>query len=607
MSYKTGIDRAQNNILPDNLDAFIAEDNLVRVIDAFVDYLDLEKLGFVHTTDHLLGASMYPPSMLLKLYLYGYFNRIRSSRRLALECTRNIELYWLLHLMMPHYHTIADFRKNNPSALKGVFKEFTQFCISMSLIEGQTIVFDGTKIRAQNNQKNNFNAARLDKLLARILVKTGEFEHYLKELEAQDKGEPIESDQFVAYGKTKESVEKTLSILAVRKKKYEGYQRDLKALAEAGCPTEDLQISTVDVDARVMSFKQSQVEVGYNVQSAGDAKHKLIVNFEVTNVSDLNALFDLAIDTKVVLKKGKDDTYNVLADAGYHTGEELEKCAQANIITYVCPTNIAAEQSKKTKKKQDNRFVKEKFIYDAKEDAYTCPNQQSLRSNGTWYVHKAKSKRKKDRKYKQYTLPSKTCQACPFAAQCQGSRFKNWHGRIIERTEFDDAVEANQKRWLQNPKVYQQRKEIIEHPFGTIKRSWGNYYTLLKTKKKVTGEFALIFLCYNLRRAINILGVEGLKNAIKGHFTMFLTLLRAITVNLIKKDQPYTKSKFDKLLYVRFGGEIYLYLMTKMTCFPFLHSLILCASGGFHVHLLIHFFLFHKNKSISHCNCNTSI
>jgi transposase len=178
MAYKTGVNRTQINLFPICLDEGIADDNVVRVINAFVDWLDIEKLGFLHSTDNLLGTSMYPPKMLLKLYLYGYLNRIRSSRRLELECTRNIELHWLLHRMTPGYHTISDFRKNNPESLKGVFKEFTQFCITLSLVGGEEVAFDGTKIHAQNNPKNNFNAARLEKLLLRIDSKTQQYEQY---------------------------------------------------------------------------------------------------------------------------------------------------------------------------------------------------------------------------------------------------------------------------------------------------------------------------------------------------------------------------------------------------------------------------------------------
>jgi radical SAM protein with 4Fe4S-binding SPASM domain len=513
MSYKTGVNRYQVDILPICLEDSIADDNVVRVIDVFVEWLDLEKLGFIHATDNQLGTSMYPPGSLLKLYLYGYLNRIRSSRRLELECTRNIELHWLLQKLMPHYHTIADFRKDNPEALKGVFDEFTQFCIAMSLIEGKTLAFDGTKIRAQNNQKNNFNAARLKKLLARIGNKTHEYEQYLKSLDEQDEKE-ITTDTYLPHGKAKIDIEKTLAILAQRRLKYEGYQSQLLQLEAQGCDTEDLQISTVDPDARAMSFKQKHIQVGYNVQTVGDAKEKLILDFDVTNVGDTHALPDLALKARTILHLKEEETFSALADAGYHTGEDLMKCEQANVMTFVCPTDIGTPLIKTLVQIENDKFSKEYFIYDPPSDTYTCPNQQKLSSNGTWYVHKANSKRRKDRNYKQYTLPSKTCQDCPFSEQCQGKRSEQWHGKSIERTEYDDAVQANRKRLIENPKAYQLRKEIIEHPFGTIKRSWGFYYTLLRTKKKVNGEFALVYLAYNFRRVLTILGIKGLKEAL---------------------------------------------------------------------------------------------
>jgi transposase len=544
MSYKQGVNRQQINLFPISLDAAIAEDNVVRVIDAFVNWLDLEKLGFLHTSDNLLGTSMYPPSMLLKLYLYGYLNRIRSSRRLELECTRNIELHWLLHRMTPGYHTIADFRKNNPQALKGVFKEFTQFCITMSLVEGETIAFDGTRIHAQNSQKNNFNAKRLENLLSRIDTKMGQYEEYLKALDEQDKVETSETQMIVPVGKTKESVEKTLALLEERRIQYQAFAEQLKTASEQGCPTEDLQISTVDPDARAMIFKKSHTEVGYNIQTAGDAKNKLIIHFDVTNVNDNNALSDLALATKDILHKKDEESYNALADTGYHNGKELTICEQANIKTFVCPDDINKAKSQ-LKSDSANPFSKDKFIYDALSDTYTCPNDQKLKTNGTWYTSKVNSTSRLERQTKQYTLPMSICKACPFSEQCQGNAVKHNRGRTIHRTPFDDAILINRKRVLQNPDAYKQRKEIIEHPFGTIKRSWGFNYTLLKTKKKVAGEFALIYCAYNIRRVISILGVNELIKALNNQNSILLyyfMALRAIFLNAYQISHAFKRS-----------------------------------------------------------------
>ncbi len=525
MAYKIGTSREQINPFPVCLNDWIAADNEVRVIDAFVDWLDLKALGFQHVTDNLLGTSIYGASMLLKLYLYGYLNRIRSSRRLELECKRNIELHWLLHQMTPKYHTIADFRKDHVVVLKSVFKEFTQFCITLSLVEGETVAFDGTKIRAQNNTKNNFNAARLKKLLDRIDLKTQEYEQYLTQLDEQDKQDSPTIAPLLK-GKTREDVEKGLAVYKERRTLYTDYQTQLEQLAAAGCATEDLQISTVDPDARSLHFKQNTVEVGYNVQTAADAKHKLIIHYEVTNVNDSHALSSLTADTKVVLHIEPEQGFNALADTGYYTGQQLQLCAEQHVITYVPPPETTTSKETATTKAT---FTKQQFIYDPQKDVYTCPNQQELSTNGTWYEHKAKRIGQAARKYKQYTLPSKTCQDCPFAEQCQGKRAKQWHGKTIERAEFDDAVEANLERVTRDRTAYQQRKEIIEHPFGTIKRSYGYYYTLLRTKRKVAGEFALIYLCYNLRRVINILGVNALKEALKTAMRIINTYYKHLT------------------------------------------------------------------------------
>ena len=508
MAYKIGISRDTLNPYPNCLEDCIDSDNEVRVIDAFVGWLDLETLGFQHATDNHLGTSIYPPSMLLKLYLYGYLNRIRSSRRLELECTRNIELHWLLQKMTPKYHTISDFRKDHVVVLKSVFQEFTQFCITLSLIEGEIIACDGTKIRAQNNAKNNFNAARLKKLLARIDLKTLEYGQYLTELDEQDKKDSSVIAPLIK-GKTKEDIEKSLALLEKRRTIYTDYQTQLVKLAAEGCSTEHLQISTVDPDARSLPFKQSTTEVGYNVQTVGDAKHSLIVHFDVTNVGDNNALSTLTQATKDILNIPPQMGFTALADTGYHSGLQLKECADQNIITFVSPPEPPAP-----KDPNEQQFTKDQFIYDSQKNVYTCPNKLELPTNGTWYEHKGNRVGLKNRKYKQYTLPAKICKDCPFVEKCLGNRLKSWHGKTIERTEYDDAVEANLKRVSQNRAAYQKRKEIIEHPFGTIKRTYGYYYTLLRTKEKVTGEFSLIYLCYNLRRVISILGVQGLKQAL---------------------------------------------------------------------------------------------
>jgi transposase len=540
MAYKTGVDRDQLTLIPLSLEDSISPDNAVRVVDAFVDCLDLKTLGFTHATENEKGASSYAPTTLLKLYLYGYLNRIRSSRRLATECRRNIELHWLLCRLTPQYHTIADFRKDNPAALKGVFKEFTQFCMAQKLIEGETVAIDGTKIQAQNNQKNNFNAARLEKLLNRIETKTQEYEQYLKELDEQDQtddaNQTVRPPLSMPQAKTKEEVEKTLKVLKERRIEYQNHQNQLQKAKEQGGTTEDLQISTVDPDARQLSFKGSHTAVGYNIQTVGDAKNSLVAHFEVTNVFDLYALSGLAIDAKTALSLNAQDSLKALADAGYHLGSELTKCIDNNIQTFVSPTDVTILQGRIGQ--QPLSFSKDQFKYDALKDVYICPNNQQMTSNGTWYERKKSKSSNQTYKIKQYTLPSKVCQACPFAEKCQGKRKTQWHGKTIEHLEHQAAIQKNTDNLQKDPKTYQKRKEIIEHPFGTIKRSWGYNYTLLRTKKKVAGEFALIFLCYNIRRAISIMGVKALIQTFKNKKQLIQILKQrtsTIMSNYLKK------------------------------------------------------------------------
>ena len=364
------------------------------------------------------------------------------------------------------------------------------------------------------------------------------YETYLNELDEQDTQDATKSVNPVPVGKTKAEVENTLKLLKERRLKYKSYQDELKkAAASEDFKTEDLQISTVDPDARIMWFHQMQTEVGYNVQTVADEKNSLIIHFEVTNVNDANALSALTKDVKEVLHACNTQTIAVLADAGYHTAAELEKCIEQGMDTYVCAQDAAAAQGKTGV--DTEKFTKDKFIYDAQEDAYTCPNQQKLKTNGTWHEQKETLKRKKVVKFKQYTLPCAVCQACPFSEQCQGNRKKQGHGKTIRHGENESAVRANAKRMKDDPAAYKKRKRVIEHPFGTIKRSWGYYYTLVKTKKKVGGEFALIYVCYNLRRVINIMGVKELVKALNTFVSTIPTCFKQSRVDFFKERKIY--------------------------------------------------------------------
>ena len=470
---------------------FIEEDNPVRVIDAFVDYLDLDALGFINKGKSKEGRPAFSSGVLLKLYLYGYLNRIRSSRQLEKAARRNVELFWLLHEAKPCYKTIADFRKDNPKALESSFKQFNQFLKGEGLFAGDTVAADGTKMGAQNSKKNNYNAKKIEQHLAYIDKQT---KQYLSDLEELDQQESA------SFEGRMEIAEKLVD-LTTRKQKYEQLSKELEAVRA----NNQAQISTVDPDARALPKKMNIVEMSYNVQTAVERDNKLIVNFEVTNENDTHALSSVLIEAKRVLDKPQ---INGLADKGYDTGSELKICAENNIITFVSP------RQKNTSKKHKD-FVKSKFIYDPDSDTYTCPAGEVLQTNGRRYKKNTTDHRKVYH-VKVYKLPFSVCNACEHKLKCAGqANLKRSKGRPIERGEYDDYLEDNRERVRLNKPLYRERQQIVEHPFGTIKRGWGYHYTLLRTIPKVTAEMAIIFTCYNLRRSMTIFGVKGLLERLK--------------------------------------------------------------------------------------------
>ena len=477
MNVQKGISREQMWMI--SLDMEISEDSVVRLIDLFVGHLDLDKLGFTKTKANKEGCPIYQASDMLKLYYYGYFNRIRSSRKLAAECMRNIELWWLLHQLKPGYHTIADFRKNNPVALKNCFKIFVSFLKGEDLLGGETVAIDGTKIRAQNNKSNNYNEAKLKKHLEYIEARA---ESYIAELEQGD----ITEDQQAAELNKKQIAEK-LKTLAERKTKYEHLQQTLQ---QSGAK----QISTADADSRSLPIKENITEVCYNVQAANDSKHSLVVDFDTINQGDQGQLSTMAGKAKDILET---EHLTVLADKGYHVGKELEAAKENNITTVV-----AYPQPRDRSDKINRSYYTDKFFYNKQSDSYCCPAGCELTTNGKVYI-----KGRKDRtSYSVKTYSTTACSSCPFRHLCTKSK-----SRTIDRSEYQDIIDENNKRVNENPALYKQRQQISEHPFGTIKRSWGYTYTLVKGIKKVNGEMAIIFTMYNLRRAMSILGVTELK------------------------------------------------------------------------------------------------
>lgn len=468
----------RNQIRMISLEQMVEPESMVRIIDAFVDMLNLEQFDFNYFALNKQGRPPYHPATLMKLYLYGYQNSIRTCRKLEKACKINIEVMWLINEQKPHYKTIADFRKDNSKAFKAVFRYFVALLKDWKLIDGKTIAIDSFKIRAQNSLKNNFNEKKVKRHIDYIDKKIAEYEQALDQ----------EFDETI-----KDKLEHNHH-------KKENYQNIQKHLKETG----DGQISTTDPDSKAVVFQRNSVKVGYNIQAVSDSKNKLLIAADTGDVNDTKAL-------AVMVEKAQENigsVENVLADKGYHSGRELKACEKLDVTTFISP-----KESSSTKKNPD--FAMESFKYNKQEDTYTCPAEQILHTNGKWYNKNLKNGRKS---YQVKHYKTKACNGCQLRSECT----TNKHGRLIERTEFQQYITRNNDRVHQNPDYYRQRQQIIEHQFGTLKRQWHFDYTLTKGKEKVLGEVYLIFTGYNLRRLMSIFGFETLMSKIKAHLSSAL-------------------------------------------------------------------------------------
>ncbi len=497
-----GVGRNQMQLT--SLEDFISQDNPIRFIDAFVDQLDLVKLQFEIKIPHKEGRPSFEAGLILKIYLYGYLNGVRSSRRLETECIRNIEMKWLTKGLCPNYHTISDFRKSNPRSLKMVFKLFVSFLKDIDLIGGDIIAIDGTKSRAHNSKKNNYNQKKIDRHLTYIEEKSAE---YMSALEQND----VQEDS-IKVSAIQEKIER----LKKNKIRYELLEQQLQSGGEP-------QISTTDSDARALLVQGQVVEICYNVQTAVDGKHKLIVATHTINHNDRNALSDIAIEAKENLGL---ETITILADKGYHNGREIQTCHNADIKTIVAQQEIVNSNIHGT----TPEYVVSKFKYTKKTDTYTCPQGEILSTTGTW--HKKTRGETTSYNFKKYRTPK--CKTCLVKHLCTGRADGR---REIERSEYAAAVETNAIRYQENQQLYRKRQEINEHIFGTIKRKWGYYYTNLKGLEKVNGEHSLIMLVYNIKRSINLLKVPELIEKLKYWTSAFK-----------KKRYPYFQCANFKLL-----------------------------------------------------------
>ena len=469
-------DRGQWTLLPECLDDFIDESNPVRVIDAFVDALDLAEMSFEGVEPAATGRPSYHPSVLLKLYIYGYLNRVQSSRRLEREAGRNVEVMWLLGRLAPDHKTIADFRKDNGLALRKVCARFVELCREMGLLATASVAIDGSKFKAVNNRDRNFTRAKVERRRAQLEESVA---RYLSQLDTADRQEPTEA---LAAKVTR--LNEKLTKLKEQMGKLAVYEKQMLA-------SPDQQISLTDPDSRSMATSgRGSGVVGYNVQVAVDTEHHLIVTHEVTNSgSDRAQLANMAKQAKAVLKT---ETLEAVADRGYFSGPEILACHEAGItVTLPKPQTSSA--------KADGRFGKQDFVYLPEEDAYRCPAGEQLP-----YRFTSEEDGKRMRRY--WTT---ACQEL-FAQIPVHDRAR----AADSRWEHEHLLEAVQRRLDANPQAMRRRRETVEHPFGTMKARMGATHFLTKTLPKVAAEMALSVLAYNLTRVMNIVGIRPLIAAI---------------------------------------------------------------------------------------------
>src|SRR5713101_7893503 len=472
-----GADRGQSTLLPECLDDWIDEDNPVRVIDAFVEALDLAELGFEGVDPAATGRPSYHPSVLLKLYIYGYLNRVQSSRRLEREAGRNVEVMWLLGRLVADHKTVADFRKDNGRAIGKVCARFVELCREMGLLTKASVAIDGSKFKAVNNRDRNFTRAKVERRRAQLEESVA---RYLSQLDTADRQQPSEA---IAVKTTR---------LKEKLAKLGEEMRRLKAIEKEMLASPDRQISLTDPDSRSMATSgRGSGVVGYNVQVAVDTVNHLIVTHEVTNTgSDRSQLANVARDAKAVLQV---DKLEAVADRGYYSGEEILACHQAG-ITVTLPKPITSGA------KSEGRFGKQDFVYMPEEDVYRCPAGEKLKFHYANEEHGQKMRR----------YWTNACKTCAIKDQCTTGK-----ERRITRWEHEHVLETVQQRLDQDPQAMRRRRETVEHPFGTLKMRMGATHFLMKTLPKVASEMALSVLAYNLTRVMNIVGTRAVLAAIR--------------------------------------------------------------------------------------------
>lgn len=477
MSYVQGIDREQSTLFPAVVDDYISAENPIRFIDAFVGTLDLVALGFTHAVLAETGRSPYHPADMIKLFLYGYLNKIRSSRELERATHRNVEVFWLLRMVRPDHKTISTFRKQNLKPLKGVSRAFTQLCKDMDLFSGELIAIDGSKFAASNHNSRAFTRAKLKKIDDAI---TKAIDAYYTALERTDaQGNP-------APPPDAEGLQTKIDSLKQRQQKVAQLRDTLEASGQT-------QVVLSDPDSRMMSASTGRRDVSYNVQIAVDAKHGLIVAHDVSSdCNDEKQLSSMAMKAKAEL--GTDDLL-VVADTGYYNENEIAICHDRNITCMIAPPN-------KSQNARKGMFTDRDFSYDPEQNCYHCPARQILTPRGT-----------RTRGPRIETVYStRACSGCALRSHCTESKRD---GRRIYRWTREELIEAMRTRLKQNPEMMKKRAQLAEHPFGTLKHIMNQGYLLLRGKRKVRTEIAMSVMAFNMKRVLNIVGVPKLLAMLK--------------------------------------------------------------------------------------------
>lgn len=472
-----GQERSQVTLMPECLDDFIAEDNPVRVIDAFVEELDLQDLGFEGAAPASTGRPSYHPAVLLKIYIYGYLNRIQSSRRLEHECQRNVELMWLTGRLAPDFKTIADFRHDNGTGVRNVCRRFVVMCRDLKLFTQGAVAIDSSKFKAVNSRDRNFTPAKIDKRKQQI---EESIQRYMSALDTADRTLPL-----MEFGPRYAHLTDKIELLRAQMRRMDEMKERLKQ-------EPDEQLSLTDPDARAMKSQAKGTGlVGYNVQTAVDAKHHLIVAHEVTNVGhDRAQLSKMALAAREAMEKKQLKAY---ADRGYFMGTQFKACHDAGIQAYV-PKPMTSNS------RAVGCFDKSDFIYIARDDEYQCPAGQRAIYRFT--------REENGQRIRRYW--SSACQGCSIKAQCTPSDY-----RRISRWEHEPVLEAMQRRLDRQPDAMTLRRRTVEHVFGTLKHWMGSTHFLTRTLEHVSTEMSLHVLAYNLKRVLKMLGIAKTMKAMK--------------------------------------------------------------------------------------------